>query len=150
MFERYPETLEEKLGAIVLNQNSNNGIKRSPALWTGLSASLALPCFFLWIRFFLCWAFLFSRLILPGFSCLFRHTIKFKVSELFTHGCGVFLSVLSCYPFRSGNCTTRLSKQRYAYKGKRDIGSRLAARTYCIHAVVGVPIAIGIFHRPHE
>ena len=43
---------------------------------------LTLPCFFLWIRFLLCWAFLFSRLILPGFSCLFRHTIKFKVSEI--------------------------------------------------------------------
>ena len=69
---------------------------------------LTLPCFFLWIRFLLCWAFLFSRLILFGFGCLFRHTIKFKFSELFIHGCSVFLPVLPCCPFRSGNCTARI------------------------------------------
>ena len=38
---------------------------------------ITLPCFFLWISFLLCWAFLFSRLILLWFSCLFWHTIKF-------------------------------------------------------------------------
>ena len=67
-----------------------------------------LPCFFLWIRFLLCGAFLLSRLILFRFSFLFRHKIKLKVSELFTHGCSVFLPVLRCCPFRSGNHTARL------------------------------------------
>jgi hypothetical protein len=81
-------------------------VERSPALCRAL-CGLTLPCFFLWIRFLLCGAFLFSRLILPWFSCLFRHTIKFKVSELFTHGCRVFLPVGSCCPFRS-RCTARI------------------------------------------
>lgn len=52
---------------------------------------LTLPCFFLWICFLLCGAFLLGRLILFRFGCLFRHTIKFKVSELFIPGCIVFL-----------------------------------------------------------
>lgn len=65
--------------------------KKNPVLWTGLSALWPLARFFLWICFLLCWAFLFCRFILPGFSCLFRHTIKFKFSELFTHGSSVFL-----------------------------------------------------------
>ena len=95
----------ENLVLEVLNQNSNNGIKRSPALWTGLTALLTLPCFSLWIRFLLCWAFLLTRLILPGFSCLFWHRFKFNVSELFTHRCTVFLPFLTCSPFRRGNFT---------------------------------------------
>ena len=94
----------EKPGAIVLNQNSNNGAKISPVLRTGLIAFLP-PCFFLWIRFFLCWAFLLSRLILSGFNFLFRHRFKFKISELLTRGCSVFLPVLACCLLRSGNRT---------------------------------------------
>jgi len=112
---------EQNLMLEVLKQNTNNGVKRSPVLCTGLSAFLTLPYLFLFTRFPLCWAFLFSRLILFWMSWLFWHTIKFKINELFTPGSGVFLPVLQCCAFRSGNCTATISKQRYAYKGKYHI-----------------------------
>ncbi len=67
---------------------------RSPAINRALCV-LILACFFLWIRFLLCWTFLFCWLILPGSGVFFRHTFKFKVSELFTHGCRVFSSRFS-------------------------------------------------------
>ena len=94
---------------------------RSPAVNRALCV-LMLACFFLWIRFLLRWAFLFSRLILSGFSCLFRHTFKFKVSELFTYGCRVFSSRFSMLPLQQLQLYSQnISKQRYIYNGKYDI-----------------------------
>ena len=99
----------------MVRENTNQGVGKSiqvgrkkPGAVNRALCILTLPSFFLWIRFLLCSAFLFSRLILPRFSCFFRHTIKFKVSELLTHGCRVFLPGLTCCTFRSGNCTDRI------------------------------------------
>ena len=81
-------------------------VRKKPSSMNRALCVLTLPS--LSTPFPLCGAFLFSRLILFRVSWLFRHTIKFKFSELFTHACIVFLPVHACCELRSGNCTARI------------------------------------------
>ena len=97
-----------ELGAKSLKLKYHQWRKKKPGAVNRALCVFTLTCFFLWIRFLLSWAFLFGRLILFRFSCVFWHTIKFKISELFINGCKVFLPVFPCCHFRSGNCTARL------------------------------------------
>ena len=63
-----------------------------------------------------------SRLILPGFSFLFWHTIKFKVSEIIYSWLRSISSRSSMLSFQKRQLYSQtITNQRYAYKDKYDI-----------------------------
>jgi len=92
---------------VVAIQNTNTGVKRSPALCTGLSVFLGYRNFFFGFAFFCAELFFLVGLFFLGSAVFFGIKLNLRlVNYLF--GCIVFLPVpLSC-PFRSSNCTARL------------------------------------------
>ena len=137
---RHTDSWRGKPGARSLKPKHKHHVKRSPALWTGLSAFwpyrtyfflpgfLCAELFFLVGLFFLGWAVFFDiQFILRLVKiCLWLQSISSRSSML-------------CFQKRQLN-SQNTSKRRYAYKGQYDIWSRSATRAYCkpFHTVFGI------------
>ena len=100
---------------------------------------LHLTCLILWSRFPLCWAFLFSRLILFWLCCFFWHKINFSLVNYLLMAATSLAPFSPIVFFRSGNCTAGLKDMSIRVKTLFNIGGRLppgAVLLLCCHPLL--------------
>ena len=102
----------------VLNQNSNNGVKRSPAFWTGLFAFWSYRAFFFGSAFFCAELFFLVGLFFLGSAVFFGIDLNLRLVNYLLMATEYFFPFLHIVLSEAATVQPNSNYQRYAFKGK--------------------------------